>query len=111
MSERATPETTAAIMDARGAWSFELRQKMEQLERERDKARSDLTEERHAWEKEREEWRVDCVGMVFENKAMREAIKEAHEMIAEHVSATDWPALNAQKLTAALAKLAPFLSA
>lgn len=45
-----------------------------------------------------------------ENKAMREAIKEAHEMIAEHVEVLDWPALNARKLITALAKLQPFLA-
>jgi hypothetical protein len=33
---RPTPETQAAIMASKGAWSFELREKMEKLERERD---------------------------------------------------------------------------
>ena len=47
------------------------------LERERDEARKDLAEERHAWEKEREEWQADYAAVSIENKAMREAIKEA----------------------------------
>lgn len=50
-----------------------------------------------------DELRVLAIGM-------REAIKEAHEMIAEHVEVLDWPALNARKLITALAKLQPFLA-
>ena len=49
--------------------------------RERDQAQKDLDEERHAWEKEREEWRADYAAVSLENKAMREAIKEAHEVL------------------------------
>jgi hypothetical protein len=39
MSERETPETDAAIIEADGAWTFALKNKMQSLERERDEAR------------------------------------------------------------------------
>lgn len=54
MNDAPTTETDAAILESRGQWSFALRAKMEQLERERDGARAEI-------------------------EAMREAIKEAHD--------------------------------
>lgn len=106
MNERPTPETTAAIMESRGAWSFGLRHKMEQLERERDEARRNAEVERLSGVAVV----AVCKRQESEIEAMREAIEAAHEMITEHVEALDWPALNARKLTTALAKLQPFLA-
>lgn len=37
-TERPTPETDAAIKAACGQWTFELRERMRTLERERDEA-------------------------------------------------------------------------
>ena len=48
MSERPTPETDAAIIEADGAWTFALKNKMQSLERERDEAREVARELRDA---------------------------------------------------------------
>jgi DNA repair exonuclease SbcCD ATPase subunit len=42
MSTRPTPETDAAIIAANGTWTFELKEAMQKLERERDEAREKL---------------------------------------------------------------------
>lgn len=39
MSERPTPETDAAIIQADGRWTLDLKAKMQDIERERDEAR------------------------------------------------------------------------
>lgn len=44
----ATPETDKAIIEADGAWTFALKDKMQSLERERDEARELVRELRDA---------------------------------------------------------------
>lgn len=39
----ATPETTAAIVAANGAWTFDLKEKMQRLEEERNRLAEQLT--------------------------------------------------------------------
>lgn len=82
-----TPETDAAVIDGYTFCQKDMRPAIAfcaNLERERDAARAEI-------------------------EAMREAIREAHDMVAEHIAALDWPALDAHELTAALAKLKSFL--
>lgn len=79
--------------------------------RERDQAQKDLDEERHAWEEEREEWQADYAAVSLENKAMREAIMEAHQAIKAVPIEYDSRFFRAGKWSEeALAKLKPFLA-
>lgn len=61
--------------------------------------RKDLQEERHAWQNEREDAMADYVAVATENKAMREAIEEAHEALM----------LSPYRDYETIAKLQPFL--
>jgi hypothetical protein len=117
---RPTPETQAAIMASKGAWSFELREKMEKLERERD----DLAR----WKDDARELfleiRDDEVNAQDETdkflrdhepselSKMREAIKEASDAIKLQIfvrgTRDDTLDVLAQ-MQAALTKLQPFI--
>lgn len=122
MNERPTPETDEQI-NGKPCTRFaimagdSLRDALvpsefaRKLERERDEARKDLAEERHAWEKEREDWQADYAAVATENKAMREAIKEAHQAIKAVPIEYDPRFFRAGKWSEeALAKLQPFLA-
>jgi len=51
---RPTPETDAAIIEADGAWTFALKNKMQSLERERDEARERERVAIASWDEERQ---------------------------------------------------------
>lgn len=118
-NKRPTPITDDAFdaYDRRACGSAGLRHKMAQLERERDEAREqlkrtldELYEEQQSHGKtkgnlterqiERDVWCLKYSKVVSENKAMREAIKKAHETLM----------LAPYRNDEALAKLQPFLA-
>lgn len=127
MNERPTPETDAALLNSdctyncghgfykdakQVAWGNEgivvLADFARKLERERDEAREDLAEERHAWEKEREDWQADYAAVSIENKAMRAAIRDAHRLV--HWLYCNSVGLQHRTASSALATLAPFVA-
>lgn len=106
-----TPETNAAIMDSKGAWSFQLREKMESLERERDLARNDIENLKacavHSCHKDCQ--RPGCKAR-RENKSMREAIQEVNKILQSIQLNDIFEETMRNHATYALAKLKPFLS-
>lgn len=121
MNERETPdlvnliewnrfaEEKKTLLEALTILNNRHREAVSSIERERDEAREDLAEERHAWEKEREDWQADYAAVAPENKAMREAIEEAAEAFFTWNDVGLCKAWLDSK-DKALAKLKPFLA-
>lgn len=111
MNERPTPETDAEVKDFDAPWLYYVNADFaRKLERERDQAQKDLAEERHSWEKEREDWQADYAAVGSENKAMREAIKEAHKFAMDILRNYECGIEIDLKCEAVIAKLKPFLT-
>lgn len=91
-----TPETDAAIIRANGAWTFELKEAMQRLERERDEAReasaaiqareAELVLAKDRIAKRAEAIRCELVEKDKQLEAMREAIKEAYGALSDLVN-------------------------
>lgn len=89
----------------------ELNEARDQLNAMREaikEAHDVLEEERHAWQKEREDAMADYVAVATQLQAMREAIKEVFTSFADD-PASDSAWLLDDRQTAALAKLQPFI--
>lgn len=133
MNERSTPETQKATFEILSSLQSETEKVVHaktcaKLERERDEARKQLNctldelyEEQQSHGKtkgdlterriERDVWCLKYSKVVSENKAMREAIKEAHQAIKAVPIEYDPRFFRAGKWSEeALAKLDPFLT-
>lgn len=127
-TQRPTPETDAAIISANGAWTFELKETMQRLERERDEALAKLSTVYRWIERNHPDGFIDSqshlqnldrVADAWHDKlhAMREAIREAHEALDNciefindaQIIEAQWHWEPVKQSKAALAKLQPFI--